>query len=101
MKKLAGPQNCHFIKGLKDRCFPVKFPKFLRNTFFYGAFAVAASNSFRFPACNLIKKDNSAMIFFSVNFAKFSETSFDRIPLDDCFLCLSVNFEKFFTTSVL
>ena len=38
---------------------------------------------------------------FSVNFAKFLRTSFDRTPLDDCFLCLSVSFAKFFRTLLL
>ena len=38
---------------------------------------------------------------FSVNFAKFLRTSFDKTPLDDCFLCLSLNFEKFFATPLL
>ena len=33
---------------------------------------------------------------FSVNFAKLLRASSDRTPRDDCFLCLSVNFEKFF-----
>ena len=34
----------------------------------------------------------------SVNFAKFLRISFDRTRPDDWFLCLSVNFEKFFRT---
>ena len=33
---------------------------------------------------------------FSVNFAKVLRTSSERTPLDDCFLYLSVNFEKLF-----
>ena len=37
----------------------------------------------------------------SVNFAEFLGTSFDRAPVDECFLCLSVNFEKFFGTPLL
>ena len=36
-----------------------------------------------------------------MDFAKFLRTSFDRTPLDDCFLCLSENFEKFFRTPLL
>ena len=38
---------------------------------------------------------------FSVNFAKFFRISFDRTPPDDCFLSLSVNFERFFITPLL
>ena len=38
---------------------------------------------------------------FSVNFAKFLQTFFDRTPPDDYFLSLSVNFKKFFRTSLL
>ena len=37
----------------------------------------------------------------SVSFAKFLITSFVRTPPDDCFLCLSVNFEKFFRSPLL
>ena len=33
---------------------------------------------------------------FSVDFAGFLRTSSDRTPPDECFLCLSVNFEKLF-----
>ena len=38
---------------------------------------------------------------FSVNFAQFLRLSFDRMPTDDCLLCLSVNFEKFFRIPLL
>ena len=36
-----------------------------------------------------------------VNFAKCLRTSFVRTPPDDCFLCLSVNFEKFFRSPLI
>ena len=36
-----------------------------------------------------------------MNFVKLLRTSFDRTPPDDSFLCLSANFEKFFTTPLL
>ena len=52
---------------------------------------MAASDSFRIPACNFIKK-------LTPDFADFLRTSFDRIHVDECFLFLSVNFEKFFWT---
>ena len=94
------------------RCFPVNFTKFLKTyflqnsserlllTFFYWTFPVAASDSFRFPACNFIKKEILAKMFFC-EFAKFLRTYFYRTPPDDCFLSLSVNFEKFFRTLLL
>ena len=42
-------------------------------------------------------KNRLRKICFSVNFAKFLRASFffDRTSPDDCFLCLSVNFETF------
>ena len=87
--KVAGPQNCNFIKKrLQHRFFPMNFAK---------SSPVAASDSFRFPVCNFIKKGLWQRCF-SVNLAKFLRTSFDRTPPDDCFLCLYVNFEKFFRT---
>ena len=55
---------------------------------------MAASDSFRFPACNFIKK-RLQQRYFSVSFAKFLRTSFNRIPAGNCFLSLSVNFKKF------
>ena len=60
---------------------------------------MAASASLRFPACNFVKKETPANMFF-VNFAKFLRTSFDRIPPDDYFLCLPEDFEKFFRTTI-
>ena len=38
---------------------------------------------------------------FSMNLAKFLRTSFDGALPDDWFLSLSVNFEKFYRTSLL
>ena len=53
-----------------------------------------------FQPVTLLKKRLRQKCFF-VNFAKSLRTSFDRMPADDCFLCLSVNFEKFFRTPIL
>ena len=88
--KIAGLQNCNFVN------FSVKFAKFLRSPFsiFYKTSPVTTSDSFRFPAGTLSKKRHRQGCF-SVNFAKFLRTSLDRTPLGECFLCLSVNFEKF------
>ena len=62
---------------------------------------MAAPESFRFPVCNFIKKETAAKIFFGEFWKIFKEIfSFDRTPPDECFLCLSVNFE-FFRTVIL
>ena len=58
---------------------------------------MAASDRFR--ACNFIEKETQAKMFF-VNLAKLLITSFDRMPANDCFLCLSVNFERFFKATL-
>ena len=63
--KVAGPQNCNFTKKrLQVRFFPVKFAKYLRKPCFTES-PVAASDSFRFPACNFIKRKTPAKMFFS------------------------------------
>ena len=42
--KVAGLKACNFIKKrLQHRCFPVKFAKFFRTSFFYRKSLVAAS----------------------------------------------------------
>ena len=70
-----------------------------KNSYFYRTSPVAASDSCRFAPCKFTKKETSAKIFFS----EFLRTSFDhdRTPPDDCFLRLSVKFEKFFRTPLL
>ena len=63
--KAADPQNCNFIKKrLQRRYFPIKFAKFLRITFLCRTSPVAASDSFRFPACNIIKNEAPEKIKF-------------------------------------
>ena len=74
----------------RDSC---KTCDILRTPYFTEHPPVAASDSFRFPACNFIKKTFWKRCF-SVNFAKLLRTSFNRTPPDDCFL----NFDKFFRT---
>ena len=46
-----------------------------------------------FQPASLLKKRRRHRCF-SVNFAEFLRSSFDRTHLDDCFWCLSVNFEQ-------
>ena len=123
-KNVAGPQNCNLIKKrLQHRFLLMNFVQYsktsilcggsmngwfwgpatpvelFKNTLFYRTFPVAAFDSFSFPACNYIKWFQQRL--FSVNFAKFLRTSFDRTPPDDCFLCLSKNLEKFFRSPLL
>ena len=64
------------------------------DTFFNRTFPVAASDSFRFPACSFFKKGIPARRF-SVRFAKFLRTSFYRTLPDDCFFCLPVILRSF------
>ena len=95
--KVVGPQNSNFIqKWLQQRFFLVKFSKSLRAT----CFPAAASASLRFPAWNFVKKENLAKMF-SCEFKNFLRTSFDGTPPDDCYLCLSENFEKLFRKPLL
>ena len=52
-----------------------------------------------FKPATLLKKEFRQRCF-SLNFAKFLRTFFDRTLPNDWFLSLSVNFEKFFRTSL-
>ena len=98
--KVAGPQNSNFIKKrLQHRFCSSKICKIFKNTLFYKSPA-AASAGLRFPACNFVKKETPAKMFFC-EFYKTLRTSFDRTPPDFCSLCLSENFEKFFRTPLL
>ena len=75
---------------------------FFKNTFFYRTSPVAAPGSFRFAACNFIIKETTAKMFVC-EFCKIFKDNlfFDRTPQDDCFLCLSVDFEFFRTLLLL
>ena len=62
---------------------------------------LAAPERFRFPAYNFIIKKTTTKMFFCEFCKVFKDIfSFDRTPQDDCFSCLSVNFE-FFRTLLL
>ena len=69
---------------------------------FYRTSPVVASEGFRFPACNFITKETPEKMIFC-EFCKISKDIFffDRTPLDDCFLCLSVNSETIFRILLL
>ena len=84
----------------RDSCTPVKF---LRTPYFTGLtehlqWLLLKVSGFK-PA-TLLKKEFRQRCF-SLNFAKFLRTFFDRTLPNDWFLSLSVNFEKFFRTSLL
>ena len=68
----------------------------------YRTSLVAASEDFRFPASNFIEKETPEKIFYS-EFCKIFKYifSFDRTRPDECFLCLSGNFETCFRTLLL
>ena len=92
--KIAGSQNCNFIKRrLQHRYFPVKFAKFLRTPSFTEHLQWLLLTVSGFQPATLLKR-RLRQRFFSVNFAKFLRTPFDIIPLDNCFLKLSVNFQN-------
>ena len=101
--KVAGPQNCNFIKKRHQyRFFPVKIAKNFMNILFYRTSPVASSTISGFQPASLLKKRLRESCFF-VTFANILRisSSFDRTPPGDCFLCLFVNFEKFFRTILL
>ena len=93
---VTGHQTITLLK--RDSC---EICEVFKNTLCYWTSTVGASDSFRFPGCNIFLKKRFRQICFSVNFSKFFRTSFDRTPLDDCSLSLSVNFEKCFTKKLL
>ena len=86
--KVAGPQ--------KEA--PVKFVKFLRTPYFTEHSQRLLLIVSGFQLATLLKKKFRQRCFLRT---KFLRTSFDRTPPDDCFLCLSVNFEKFLRKPLL
>ena len=88
--KVAGPQNSNFIrKRLQNRCFPAKFAKVLRKSFFTEHLQWLLLTISGFQTATLLKK-RLRQRCFSLNFAECLRTLFDRTPLD-CFLSLPVN----------
>ena len=99
--KVAGPQNCNFIKKTLTQVCSCEIEIF-QNNLFYRTSTLAVFESFRFPACSSIKKETPAKMFFCEFYRIFENIfSFDRAPPDDWFLCFSVNFEKFFRILLL
>ena len=88
--KIVVHKNSKMLESFLLKLQALKFAKFL------------TTPSLRFPACSFIKKETPAKMLF----CKFCEIlknifSFNSTPRDDCFLCLSVNFENisFMSTS--
>ena len=100
--KLQVPRTTTLLKIDSNTGFSCGICEIFKNTLSYRTSPVAGSDTFKFPACNFIKKDNPAKLFFC-EFCKIFKNifSFDRKPPDDCFLYLSVNFEKFFRILLL
>ena len=99
--KVAGPQNFNLIKKrIQYRFFPVKFAKCLRTLCFRDHLQRLLLTVSGFQSATLFKK-RLGQRCISMNFVKFWRKSFDRLSLDDHFLCLSVNFEKSFRTPYL
>ena len=96
---LKAVTQTYSVKTLRQRlwhrCFPVSFAKFLRTPFLTDYL-----RRLLLQLATLLKK-RFPQECFSVNLAKLLRTSFDRALPNDCFLRLSVNFEKFFRTSIL
>ena len=72
----------------------MKFAKFVRTPYFTEHLQWQLLTVSGFQDATLLKT-RFPQRCFSVSFAKFLRTSFERTPPDDFFLCLSVNFEKF------
>ena len=115
--KVAGPQNCNFIKKrLQHRFFVVNFENYsktpifcvedlwtagsekpvrlLRTLFFTEHLQWLLLTVPVFQPTALLKKGLQQRCF-SVRFAKFLRTSFYWTPPDDCFLCLPVILRSF------
>ena len=101
-------QNQPFVDLLENRCswitHKIRRKTLILELLFYEHLVlqnISSGCSSKFPACNIIIKEATAKKF-SCEFCKIFKDifSFDRTPQDDCFLCLSVNFE-FFRTLLL
>ena len=88
------------IKRVQHRFFPVKFVKFLRTPCFTDHLQRLLLTVSGFQPATLLNK-RLRQRCFSVKFPKSLRVSLDRTPLDVSFLCLSVNFEKFFRIPLL
>ena len=96
--KLQVPRTATLLKGNSNTSiFFCEICKIFANASFYRKPPVAASYSFRVTVCNFLKKMTPKKMF-SCELCKIFKNifSFYRTPPNDCFLCLSVSFEKVF-----
>ena len=85
--KVAGTQNCNFIKKrLQRRCFSVKFAQLLRKPFLTEHLYWLCVGGLGFQPETSVK-ERLLQRCFPVKFAKFLKTSFDRTPADVVFIC--------------
>ena len=85
--KVAGTQNCNFIKKrLQHRCFSVKFAQLLRKPFLTEHLYWLRLGDLGFQPETSVK-ERLMQRCFPVKFAKFLKTSFDRTPADVVFIC--------------
>ena len=100
--KLQAPRTVTLLKRGSNTGFSCNICEPFKNILFYRTSPVAASENFRFPACDFIKRETPAKMFLCKLCKIFKNIfSFDRAPPEYCFLCLSMNFEKFLRTLVL
>ena len=57
--KLQAPEMQLYLKGTPTQVFSCEICEIFKSTLFYRTSPVAASEGFRFPACNFIKKRDS------------------------------------------
>ena len=99
--KLQALRTATLLKRDYNRFFScIILQKFLRTPYFTEHLQWLLLTILGFQPAALLKKWLRETCF-SVNFANFLKTSFDRTPPDDCFPYLSVSFEKFFRTLLL
>ena len=98
--KVSGPQNCNFIKKrLQNRCFSVKFAKFLITSFFTEHLQWLLLTVSGFQPATSLKKSSAKM--FSCEFCKIFKSIFwqnTHISLLFVFIC---EFWEVFRTSLL
>ena len=91
------PRTATLLKETPSQVFSMKFAKFLRKLCFKKHLKWLLQTVSDFASCSFIKKETPAKIFFCEFCKNFKNIfSFDRTTPDGCFLCLTVNFEKFF-----
>ena len=92
INKVAGPQNCNFIKETPTQIVSCEIWEIFKNTFFYRTSPVAAFDRLRFPACNVITKETPAKIFFREFYKTFLFTELLRMTASCVYLWILRSF---------